>query len=137
MAQLPDGDNNMIGSIVAAITGIIGSLGAAYAVVRKTKSETTREAAQTAQTTVQATLDAMKVVIDGLIADLKRKDKDLEELREEVHTLQQEKNNLESKAARQERQIEMFQDQTNSMSRTITALKFRLEKLEGGGSIPC
>jgi uncharacterized membrane protein AbrB (regulator of aidB expression) len=71
MAQVPDSDpTNWIAGIAGAVVTVASAVAGAYAMMRKSKTETTQAAVTTAQTTVQSTLDAMSRVIDGLTREL-------------------------------------------------------------------
>lgn len=130
--QFPDNVWELAGTAFGAIGTVAASIAGAYALVRKTRSETNKEAATVAQTTVQATLDAMKTVIDGLTRELTRRQEELDEARAEVHELREENRVLASQNAEQERRIE----QLESIALTLKARVEQLERRELGRGTP-
>lgn len=116
MAQLPDDSSNLIPTVVATLTGVITAIAGAYAVVRKSRVDTKKEASELANATVQSTLDAMKIVIDGLTKELSRRQDELAQLRREIdeervrtRALERKNTELERKADRLENRLQRLQ----------------------------
>lgn len=134
MAQLPDDSTGWISNALIAIGTVATAVAGAYGVVKKAKSETTKEAATAARTTTESTLSAMNSVIDGLVRELDRREGELQELREdlkETHNelvkLEREKRVLEGKSDRQGRQIIALEERLEAQSKTITELQIQIQ----------
>lgn len=132
MDQTPDDPTNIIATVLGTITAVITAVAGAYAVVLKSRTQTRKEASEIAHLTVQSTLDAMKVVIDGLTNELARRQAEVDATREDIETLLKENRELSMQTSRQERQIADLQHNIDNMGKTMTNLKFRLERCERG-----
>jgi len=126
--QLPDDPGAWIGTALGAIGTVATSVAAAYAVVRRTRSETSKEAAGVAQTTVQATLDAMKTVIEGLTGELTRRQTELDELRKDLEETRKELRRIERAKTDLELNVARLEEQIAAQSRVINHLKQRMDR---------
>jgi len=132
--QLPDDPTTLIGGILGSIATVATAIAGAYAVVRRSRTETSKEAASVAQSTVQATLDAMKTVIDGLTRELTRRQHEVEEIRAEIEEtrkelriVEREKTALDLTVQRQAEQLANMRNQLAAQSRMISRLKMQMD----------
>jgi chromosome segregation ATPase len=142
MAQLPDGDSsNWLVAGLGALATVLGSVSGAYALMRKTKTDTTVTAQQAAQSTVQASLDAMTLVINGLTRELERKQEEIDELRVDIDRVRKTNRGLEEMNTQQGIQIERLTNVAKLLKERVEELEAQLGKrkpsIDFGGLSEC
>jgi chromosome segregation ATPase len=90
---------------------------------RKTQNDARQQAASTAQTTVQSTLDAMKTVVEGLTNELQRRQKELDTLRAELVATRIHERELEIQNGKQEARIAVLETQQDELKRRLDSVE--------------
>jgi chromosome segregation ATPase len=124
-----DGSSIDWSTVFTALAGIVTALGAAWVGYRKTQSDARQQAASTAQTTVQSTLDAMKTVVEGLTNELQRRQKELDTLRAELVATRIHERELEIQNGKQEARIAVLETQQEELKRRLDSVE---RKQDGG-----
>jgi hypothetical protein len=109
-----DGSSIDWSTIFTALAGIVTALGAAWVGYRKTQNDARQQAASTAQTTVQSTLDAMKTVVEGLTNDT---------LRAELVATRIHERELEIQNGKQEARIAVLETQQDELKRRLDSVE--------------
>lgn len=121
---MPEDGSSTIITVLGTVAGLITAFGGAWALYKKTQSDSKQTAATTAQTTVQSTLDAMKMVVEGLTRELDRRQVELDRVRDDLLKAREHERELEILSSRQETRIAVLEAQHSELKR-------RLDTLEG------
>lgn len=128
---MPDNDTGFsLTQLIGGLVALVGAIGTAYGIWRKTKTESRNDEATTVQNTVHSTLEAMKMVVDGLTRELSRRQVELDEARNEVKVLRLHERELEQKNSKQEVEIAKLKAHSESQQRQLTQLQTQVNRID-------